>query len=88
MTVCEGATGETEQIRKDEGLPQLRPTLVDTVKRRMCIHEQFSLKNRPRFCTTSPTAQDTFRPIPDLISCSGVTGRWGLLSLAQSESGG
>ena len=44
MTVCEGATGETEQVRKDEGLPQLRPTLVDTVKRRICIHEQFSLK--------------------------------------------
>ena len=27
--------------------------------------------------TTSP--QDTFRPIPGLISCTEVTGRWGLL---------
>ena len=28
----------------------------------------------------SPTAQDGFWPIPGLISCAGVTGRWGLLS--------
>ena len=32
----------------------------------------------------SPTAQGAFQPIPDLISCAGVTGRWGLLSHAQN----
>ena len=32
----------------------------------------------------SPTAQDAFRPTPGLISCTGVTGRWGLLSHAQN----
>ena len=30
------------------------------------------------------TVQDTFRPIPGLISCAGVTGRWGLLTHAQN----
>ena len=39
-------------------------------------------KNRPRCCVKSPTAQDAFQPIPGLISCAGVTGRWGLLSCA------
>ena len=28
--------------------------------------------------------KDAFRPIPGLISCAGVTGRWGLLSHAQN----
>ena len=28
--------------------------------------------------------QDTIQPIPGLISCPGVTGRWGLLSHAQN----
>ena len=32
----------------------------------------------------SPTVQDTFQPIPGLISCTGVTGKWGLLSHTQS----
>ena len=32
----------------------------------------------------SPTAQDAFRPIPGLIRCAGVTGRWGLLCHAQN----
>ena len=31
----------------------------------------------------SPTAQDIFRPIPGLISCAGVTRRWGLPCHAQ-----
>ena len=35
----------------------------------------------------SPTAQDAFRPIPGLISCAGVTRRWGLLSHAQNAVG-
>ena len=43
-----------------------------------------SLKNRPWCYTKSPTAQDAFRPIPGLISCTGVTRRWGLLSRAQN----
>ena len=37
------------------------------------------LQNRPRCYAKSPTVQDAFRPIPGLISCAGVTGRWGLL---------
>ena len=28
-----------------------------------------------------------FQPIPGLISCGGVTGRWGLLSHVQMQSG-
>ena len=53
------------------------------------MHEQstnhISLKNRPRCYTKSPTVQDAFRPIPGLISCTGVTGRWGLHRM---QSGG
>ena len=30
------------------------------------------------------TVQDAFQPIPGLINCTGVTGRWGLLSHAQN----
>ena len=41
-----------------------------------------SLKNRPRCYVKSPTVQDTFRSIPGLISCTGVTRKWGLLSHA------
>ena len=41
-------------------------------------------KNRPRCYAKSPTAQDTFRPIPGLISCTGLTGKWGLVSYAQN----
>ena len=40
-------------------------------------------KSRPRCYVKSPIAQDVFRPIPGLISCAGVTGRWRLLSHAQ-----
>ena len=43
-----------------------------------------SLKKRPRCYVKSPTAQDAFRLIPGLISCTRVTGRWGLLSHAQN----
>ena len=32
----------------------------------------------------SPTVPDVFQQIPGLISCAGVTGRWGLLSHAQN----
>ena len=39
--------------------------------------------NTPRCYVKAPTAQDTFRPIPDFISCARVTGRWRLLSHAQ-----
>ena len=43
------------------------------------------LKNsRPRCYTESPTAQDVFRPIPTLVSCATVTGRWRLLSYTQN----
>ena len=30
------------------------------------------------------TVQDVFRPIPRLVSCIGVTGKWRLLSHAQN----
>ena len=40
-----------------------------------------SHKNRLRCYAKSPIVQDVFPgPIPDLISCAGVTGGWGLLS--------
>ena len=50
------------------------------------MHEQsmnhiFLKKNRPRCYIKSPTAQEAFRPIPGLISCTGVTGRWGLICI-------
>ena len=32
----------------------------------------------------SPTAQDTFRPIPGLISCAGVTGSVGITCHARA----
>ena len=52
----------------------------------LCLHEQptnrISLKkNRPRCYAKSPTAWDAFQPIPGLISCTEVTGRWRLLYL-------
>ena len=43
-----------------------------------------SLKNRLRCYVKSPTAQDVFRPIPGLISYTGVTRRGGLLSHARN----
>ena len=69
-------------------------TLVcrDHLARKVCMHEQStnhtSLKNRPmtRCYAKSPTVQDAIRPIPGLISCAGVTGRWGLLSCAQNAA--
>ena len=45
---------------------------------------QISLKNRFGCYAKSPTGQDTFWPIPGLISCTEVTGRWGLLYHAQN----
>ena len=36
-------------------------------------------KGRPRCYAKSPTAQDMFQLIPGLISCTGVSGRWGVL---------
>ena len=39
---------------------------------------------RPRCYVKSPTMQYTFQSIPGLISCVGVTKRWGLLSHAQN----
>ena len=42
-----------------------------------CMNNQWTtspLKNRPRCYAKSPTAQDTFRPTPGIISCTGVTG--------------
>ena len=50
----------------------------------LIVHEQstnhISLnKNRPRCYAKSPTVQDMFLPILGLISCAGVTGKWGLL---------
>ena len=35
-------------------------------------------KNRPRCYAKSPTVQDMFWPILDLISCAGVAGKWEL----------
>ena len=55
-----------------------------------CMNEQSTnllKENRPGFYLKSPTAQDVFLPIPGLISCTGVTGRWGLLSHAQNAVG-
>ena len=43
-----------------------------------------SLKTRPRCYAKSPTGQDAFQAIPGLISCAGVTRRWGVLSHAQN----
>ena len=45
----------------------------------ICMNNQwttFPYKKRPRCYVKSPTAQDVFRPIPGLINCTGVTGRW------------
>ena len=39
---------------------------------------------RPKCYAKSPTVQDVFQPIPGVISCAGVTGRWGLLSHTQN----
>ena len=48
-----------------------------------CVHEQstnhISLRNDHRCYAWPPTASNMLRPIPNLISCAGVTGRWGLL---------
>ena len=59
---------------------------VGTLSNKISLIPRWHLpkKNRPRCCVKSHTAQDTFRPIPGLISCAGVTGRWGLLSRAQN----
>ena len=53
------------------------------------MHEQstnhISLKNRPRCYTKSPTEQVMFWPIPGLIRCTGVTGRY---LMHRMQSGG
>jgi len=41
-----------------------------------------TVENIFRPITKSPTVENIFRPIPHLISCTGMTGRWGLLSYA------
>ena len=87
---CQGEMEETES-QGDEGRGE---NLVcrDHLARKVCMHEQStnhtSLKNRPmtRCYAKSPTAQDAIWPIPGLISCTGVTGRWGLLSCAQNAA--
>ena len=57
---------------------QCKPTYIHyTVKPSHLTEPHFS---RPRCYAKSPTVHDTFGPIPGLISCAGVTGRWGLLS--------
>ena len=50
------------------------------------INEPHCSKEQPRCYAKSPTVQDAFQPIPGLISCAGVTGRWGLLSHAQNAA--
>ena len=51
-----------------------------------CMHEHsmnhmfLNKKYVSRGFAKSPTAQDMFQPIPGLISCAGVTGKWGQLS--------
>ena len=56
---------------------------------RHLLHEQstnhISLKSRPGCNTESPTVQDAFRPLQSLISCTGVTRRWGLLLISCIE---
>ena len=42
------------------------------------INEPHLPEKRPRCHVKSPTAQDAFQPIPGLINCTEVTGRWGL----------
>ena len=51
-----------------------------------CMNNQqaISLKSRARCYAMLPTACNAFRPIPGLINCAGVTGRWKLLSYAQN----
>ena len=43
---------------------------------------------KPRCYTKSPTVQDMFRTIPGLISCAGVTNKWGLLSCTRKAING
>ena len=45
--------------------------------------KSISLKNRCVRYAKSPIAHETFQTMPGLISCAGVTRRWGLLSRAQ-----
>ena len=49
------------------------------------INEPHLSQKKPWRSAKSSTVQDTLQPIPGLISCAGVTGRWGLLSHAQNE---
>ena len=54
-------------------------TYYKALKPMSSVHEQ---SDRPSKVTHY--VQDTFQPIPGLISCAGVTGSWGLLSHAQT----
>ena len=53
-------------------------------KKCMNNRQTISLKSRARCYAMLPTACNAFQPIPGLINCSGVTGRWKLLSYAQN----
>ena len=56
------------------------------------MHEQSTnhirLKNMPRYFAKSPTAQDTFWPIPGLIVYAGVTRRWDCYLMHRMQSDG
>ena len=47
-------------------------------------HTYMNNLRRPRCYARSPTAKDTFQLIPSVVSCDGVTRKWGLLSYAQN----
>ena len=57
-------------------------------KAKKCMHQQstnhISLIKQARCYAKSPTAQDAFQPMPGLISCAGVTRKWGLPYHAQN----
>ena len=51
------------------------------------VYEQWTSpykQARPRCYTKPSTVQNIFQPIPGLINCTGVTGRWGLLPHVQN----
>ena len=51
------------------------------------MNNQWTTKKKPRCYTKSPSGEDMFRPIPGHISCTGVTGRCGLLPCAKKMVG-
>ena len=62
------------------------PTLTYSVIPHAWTINEPHLPYKTRWYARSPTAQDMFRPIPGLISCTGVSGRWGLLYHAHMQS--